>query len=41
MDVTTLIYLLLIWTVAGLVAAIAFGKSIRKVNGPDDEGGKQ
>ena len=35
MDVITLIYILLIWTIAGLVAAILFGKATRK----DDEEG--
>lgn len=30
MDIITLIYILLIWTIAGLIAAIVFGKSIRQ-----------
>lgn len=30
MDVVTLIYILLIWTIAGLIAAILFGKAIRR-----------
>jgi hypothetical protein len=36
MDVATLIYILLIWTVVGLLAAIAFGKAIRRVNEEED-----
>lgn len=34
MDATTIICILLIWSVAGLIAAIVFGKA----TGPRDEG---
>jgi len=32
MDVITLIYILLIWTIAGLIAAILFGRAIRRLD---------
>lgn len=36
MSIDALLVILLVWTVAGLLAAIAFGKMIRG-NSPDDE----
>ena len=38
MSTETLLVILLIWTVAGLFAAIAFGRAIRETDStPDDE----
>ncbi|MEW6330916.1 MAG: hypothetical protein AB1560_05580 [Pseudomonadota bacterium] len=36
MSIDALLIILLVWTVAGLLAAIAFGKVIRETS-PDDE----
>jgi len=38
MSIDTLLVILLVWTVAGLFAAIAFGRAIRETDStPDDE----
>ncbi len=38
MSIETLLVILLVWTVAGLFAAIAFGRAIRETDStPDDE----
>jgi hypothetical protein len=36
MSIDTLLVILLVWTVAGLLAAIAFGKAVQH-NSPDEE----
>jgi hypothetical protein len=37
MSLDTLVVILLVWTVAGLMAAILFGKAIRESNSSYDE----
>ena len=37
MSADTLLVILLVWAVAGLFAAIAFGKAIRDTGAPQDE----
>ena len=36
MSISTLLVILLLWTVAGLLAAIAFGKAVQETS-PDEE----
>jgi hypothetical protein len=36
MSIDTLLVVLLVWTVAGLLAAIAFGKAVQEIS-PDEE----
>ena len=38
MSTDTLLVILLVWSVAGLLAAIAFGKTIRETSPDEDEG---
>ena len=38
MSFDTLLVILLVWTVAGLLAAIAFGKAIRETSPREDQG---